>query len=223
MSTDPLPSLYEQLIACSVKITAENDRSEGTGFFVAPGRVLTCAHVVHDGNGKLFKATIRYDDRTFDVTNVRSSPTDLSLLEVNVLQHPCVLLHDHFAPREQFFFYGFPGRQDGWRGESGNAQCDGRVTDMLEGRQQEYIKFTPGGVRPGMSGAPLLNESTGTVCGVVKRTRNPDIDQGGLAIPMAEVWKSFPELRAANQEFHRTHPDWQAAFQSSGAALAQQF
>ena len=35
-------SLYDHLIACTVKLVAENG-VEGTAFFVAPGKVLTCA------------------------------------------------------------------------------------------------------------------------------------------------------------------------------------
>ena len=43
--TDPLLDLLAQ---CTVRIDLDG-KFEGTGFFVAPGEVLTCAHVVHGG------------------------------------------------------------------------------------------------------------------------------------------------------------------------------
>ena len=99
------------------------------------------------------------------------------------------------------------------------AACDGPVVDEIGDIKRGYVKFSPGGVRPGMSGSPLLNEATGAVCGVVKKTRNPEIDLGGFAVPTAAVWKVFPELEGLQRQYHRAHPEWSIAVQSSGAAL----
>ena len=43
--SDPL---LELMASCVVQVERDG-RFEGTGFFVAPGEVLTCAHVVHGG------------------------------------------------------------------------------------------------------------------------------------------------------------------------------
>jgi hypothetical protein len=62
-------------------------------------------------------------------------------------------------------------------------------------RPDELHKLKGGQVRPGLSGAPLLNRHTGWVCGVLKRTRDRASDLGGQAIPAAAVFDAFPELR----------------------------
>ena len=41
---NPLIALFRQCVAC---ITDEAGRFRGSGFFVAPGQVVTCGHVVH--------------------------------------------------------------------------------------------------------------------------------------------------------------------------------
>ena len=41
---NPLIALFRQCVVC---IIDEAGRFRGSGFFVAPGRVLTCGHVVH--------------------------------------------------------------------------------------------------------------------------------------------------------------------------------
>ena len=45
---NPLIVLFRQ---CVVRITDDAREFRGTGFFVAPGRVLTCAHVVYGALG----------------------------------------------------------------------------------------------------------------------------------------------------------------------------
>ena len=41
---NPLIALFRRCVVC---ITDEAGRFRGSGFFVAPGRVVTCGHVVH--------------------------------------------------------------------------------------------------------------------------------------------------------------------------------
>jgi hypothetical protein len=41
---NPLIALFRQCVVC---ILDEAGRFRGSGFFVAPGRVITCGHVVH--------------------------------------------------------------------------------------------------------------------------------------------------------------------------------
>jgi hypothetical protein len=45
-----------------------------------------------------------------------------------------------------------------------------------------------------MSGAPLLNQRTGKVCGIVKFTRDRSFDLGGGAVPTSVILAQFPEL-----------------------------
>jgi hypothetical protein len=50
-----------------------------------------------------------------------------------------------------------------------------------------------------MSGAPLLNQRTGKVCGIVKFTRDRSFDLGGGAIPTRVILEQFPQLREFQQ------------------------
>jgi hypothetical protein len=219
-------SLFDQLIACTVLIRGIDAAKAGTGFFVAPGLVLTCRHVVDDDHGKPVACTVSYEAEPLDVTEVRrANNSDLALLSVARKDHPCVRLDPDFAPRQHMLLYGFPGRLEGIRGESVAAQCEGPVYEWAEekGARQDLIKFTPGGVRPGMSGAPLLNEATGAVCGIVKRTRSAQFDQGGFAIPAGVALAAFPELRELNEAYHAQNGEWRAAAARSGGVLLETF
>jgi hypothetical protein len=47
------------------------------------------------------------------------------------------------------------------------------------------LKLKAGQIIPGLSSAPVLNMRTGSVCGVVIRTRGQQTDLGGRAVPAA--------------------------------------
>ena len=47
--------LDELLKLCTVKLSVPGKVGWGTGFFVAPGKILTCAHVVKDAGGQPVK------------------------------------------------------------------------------------------------------------------------------------------------------------------------
>jgi hypothetical protein len=221
MADAPTRSIYDLLSDATVKLSADNGQSEGTGFFVAPGQVLTCAHVTQDRLGASFamKASHRGVDR--QVLSAQPAGEDLCLLTLPAFEHPCVRLGEAVEPRDPLFWYGYPGvgARNASRGESATAASEGVVVENVDGVTASFIKFAPGAVKPGMSGAPLLDERTGCVCGVVKRTRNADIDQGGLAISAARVKDLFPGLWSAHDVHHREVPTWDLAWRRSGAAL----
>ncbi|MFC4013561.1 NACHT domain-containing protein [Nonomuraea purpurea] len=59
---------------------------------------------------------------------------------------------------------------------------------------QPLLKLKEGQVRPGMSGAGVLNLRTGAVCGILVATRDRNSDLGGRAIPVRTVLSEFPGL-----------------------------
>src|SRR5690242_11822644 len=94
---DALPHL---LARCTARLMVRvHSRTEtGTGFFVGPGYLLTCAHVVIEAsqgngsieaewNGQKYSATIeKITSRTYP---------DLAFLKIESLRdHPCVYLYD---------------------------------------------------------------------------------------------------------------------------------
>jgi Trypsin-like peptidase domain len=217
-------TLEELLISCTVRITCVHDGGvvSGTGFFVAPGTILTCAHVVAiphpDGSrhvetgstiaanwqGRILPAIVA---QAFP--NAWSTPApypDIALLTVNELDHPCVLLASDQAVDDQLYAYGYS--VDYPDGESITPKIEGPAQSGGTGEDHRLIKFKDGQFRRGLSGSPLLNRRTGAVCGMAKRTRGNDF--GGYAVSSAAVLSLAPYLREAQHVFHARDGRWRS-------------
>src|SRR5207248_1007327 len=139
-------------------------RAKGTGFFVAPGKILTCAHVVEPARTNNLPIKISWQGQTLagQIEHFRDvASTDLALLEVSLTNHPCVLLYGGAEPQHHLYSVGFPDIEP--NGASTTFKSEGWA-----GGQLERLKFQQGQARPGMSGSPLLNWETGGVCGIVQ-------------------------------------------------------
>jgi hypothetical protein len=95
----------------------------GTGFFVAPGWVLSAAHVVGDADRVRVVPDVSVSDRPVDAVVVARSGApdgtalwpypDLALLRLaEAVNHPCVWLHPG-DPVEGCHAWGFPPREYG--------------------------------------------------------------------------------------------------------------
>src|SRR5713101_1040919 len=138
-------SLYDLLRVCTVRIAVPKV-SQGTGFFVAPGIVLTCAHVIEAAQKGNTPIEVSWNGQTAQahIQELRNvSYPDLALLQVSLVAHPCVLLHGEAEPFSQLYSYGYPDIEAG--GASTTFDCEGWA-----GERQELLKFKLGRVRPGM-------------------------------------------------------------------------
>jgi len=126
---------------------------------------------------------------------------DLALLQVDLKEHPCVLFSQEYTPFDHLYSYGYPDNRPS--GDPATFTLEGKA-----GNQEVQLKFKAGQVRPGLSGAPILNVRTGCVCGVVERTRDRASDLGGRAISATTVFQVFPELEALQRLFHRKDQRW---------------
>jgi hypothetical protein len=195
-------SLYELLRRCTVRVSTSEKLGHGTGFFVAPGLILTCAHVVKAVQPETSSIEMSWNGHLYPALITRCvSDADLALLEVDLTDHPCVLLHEEVSPFDTLYSYGYP--DDHPSGDPATFTLEGRA-----GEQGEQLKFKTGQVRPGMSGAPILNVRTGGVCGIVQLTRDRTSDLGGRAIPTTTVFKVFPEIVALQNQFHLQDRSW---------------
>ncbi len=193
-------SLYELLRQCTVRVSVLKKIRHGTGFFVAPGMILTCAHVVEDAQPN--EVEVSWQDEPHPAQSIkRQQDYDLALVRVNVSDHPCVYLHDEPMLRDPVASYGYSDIFP--RGDTITGECEGWTQDT-----QPLLKFKMAQVRPGMSGAPLLNERTGSVCGIIKQSRDRESDLGGRAIPTTTVLSVFPELGDLQRQFHHQDPRW---------------
>ncbi len=205
-----MPNALEDLLyESTVRLTTHNKL--GTGFFVAPRQILTCAHIVTgveiDGSG----LTVEYDGRKLDVTFVvlpiNPEYPDLALVTVKETEHPCVELATDDEPKtgDDLYAYGYPPDQR--NGESVTVEYEGRARPYQDSNKW-LLKFKDGYIGGGHSGSPLLNLKTGTVCGVVKSSNTNAWGFVAAGVPTQAVWTAFPELKTLHDDFHRLDARW---------------
>ena len=172
----------------------------GTGVFVYPGIILTCAHVVSPGI-----TTIEHNHKPIPLLNQNPeiiSPCeqlDLALVYVDYIDHPCVHLHDsRLNQKDDFIAFGFTARCP--QGEDITIDYEGEIPINA---QNSFIKVKKGQLIPGCSGSPLLNLSSGHVNGIVKYSWNPNSDFGGYAIPSSIILNAIPELKQKQSDYHK--------------------
>jgi hypothetical protein len=195
--------LYELLRQCTVRVAVQGKTGHGTGFFVAPGLVLTCAHVIKAAQPYPLSIEVYWKGQFYlaQITKLQQAH-DLALLKVSLTNHPCVYLHDEVIPFDDLYSYGYP--DDHPDGDPATFTLEGKAGD-----RREQLKFKTGQVRPGLSGAPLLNTRTGYVCGIVQRTRDRSNDLGGRAISTGAVFRLFSsEITVQQRQFHLSDRRW---------------
>src|SRR5215469_11450074 len=198
-------SLYGLLHACTVKLVLPK-LSQGTGFFVAPGVILTCAHVVDAAHKQSATLEVHWDAQMISahIEEFRDAPSpDLALLRVNLPTHPCVLLRGGAEPFSHLYSYGYPDNDPESAASSVTFESEGWA-----GRHQELLKFKLGQVRPGRSGSPLFNCETGSVCGIVQITMDRNSMLGGKGLLTQAILREFPQLEALQQQFHLQDKQW---------------
>lgn len=203
----PLEDLLQQ---CTVKITVPGawEKERGTGFFVAPGLILTCAHVVRKSAD--LQVTVSYPGCQQPLSAIVKAKADdgktldLALVELSEpsFDHPCVLLDDEpVAIGQTLYSYGYLKSYT-------NAAPVRPVNEGLTGDTPPLLKLQGAQIEKGISGAALLDLKTGKVCGMVKETRAAEFDLGGGAIPTHVILEQFPELRELQREFHEGDRRW---------------
>lgn len=164
----------------------------GTGFFVTPNHVLTCAHVIEKTNPDSLTLWWK-NSETLQVKSVAaifSDPYDVALLELqeeNKALSLLVELHPDIKPNDDLYAFGYT--DDYLRGGPVTFVCEGLTGDL-----PPLVKFKAGRARPGLSGSPLVNLRTGLVCGMVKYTADRNFDIGGGAVWAASILEILPFL-----------------------------
>jgi tetratricopeptide (TPR) repeat protein len=201
--------LEDLLQQCTVRLNISGCMGWGTGFFVAPGLILTCAHVVEKASIE-HPIQVRWKNEEkwaqALIERLLPNPYDLALLRVSQIgaeTHPCVSFDTAMIQsRDPLYLFGYPDN-DFSNGCPATFYYEG-----LTGDEPPLIKFASGQVRPGMSGSPLLNEQTGNVCGIVKFTRDRFSDLGGGAISSTTILAQFPEIIEPQILFHKRDQRW---------------
>ena len=160
--------------------------SEGSGWVVQSGRVVTNAHVVAGASTIVVREPAT--DRVERATLVAFDPErDLAVLDVTDLMAPPLDIGQDVTAGAQTYAAGYPGNGPFTISpERVRDRITARGTDIYQsGSVDRDIYSLRGSVRPGNSGGPLL-DSSGDVVGVVfaRSTVDPDT---GYALTLAEL------------------------------------
>jgi hypothetical protein len=214
---DPLLDLLAECV-----VPVERDmKFEGTGFWVAPGEVLTCAHVAHGGK----QISVGPGSLPAEPASPLLAPNDpaarfypqpdVALLHVPGAPagHPCVWLDDTVpavGDRLQLTAYTVGENAPGRVVRSGASL---HMETVLEQDGVEVFKLSGGQVISGFSGGPLLNRRTGGVCALVDSSRNVKADLGGFGVPVALFDQVAAGVFGRNAAFHATDRRWSDAIE----------
>ncbi|MFN9610576.1 MAG: serine protease, partial [bacterium] len=205
----------------------------GTGFFIARDVLLTCWHVVRDvaeqrvlveqplaGKSEasslawqiLGEATLMEAGQGWDLALLRFRSSG-AVTSCGQARPPVVLPlgEQDPPPGAQLLSSGFP--EDATSRHDATYAATGRTTPP--GQKVEFLRLKADGVVPGVSGAALVEEATGRVCGVIARNELVGgASDGGLAVPLAVFRTAFPEQGEAVQGRNRLEgQEWGAAAQ----------
>jgi HEAT repeat protein len=163
-------------VALEVRAQPGGRLINATGFFVAPGIVATCAHVLSDTRAELpvqvvgrLASGVFVPLETVPEWYTRAEPggLDLAFLRaVHIVDVPHVLLAGAVALRDPMWTYGHPAGQF-QAGQSAGFRYQGPSRLRADSGQWEPLRLTGTPVGGGYSGSPVLNLRTGAVCGML--------------------------------------------------------
>jgi hypothetical protein len=192
------PGVAQIARSCAVRLDA--DRFVGSGFFAAPGLIVTCAHVV----GAHTQMTVEWQGQRLAGRVVLRQPAehgggeywdfpDLALVAIDEqVSHPVAILDlEPPRPGDVLRAFGFSRKTP----QSG-PQADSLLT-VVVGEAGDYLRVKDDQVVDGLSGCLAVNDRTGLVVGVIKASRDMGSVQGGWIIPAAQVRSLLPEPAAA--------------------------
>ncbi len=170
-------------------VRIETPSQVGTGFFIYPGMLVTCAHVVWDEDQVANTIDISFEGKKYKATVQginQDSYVDVAILQIECTNHHCLQLnHGKLFLGNAYFAQGFQKVDKNdfeFKRDTTTLKYEGPVNEG----PQELLKFKEGQIINGISGAPVL-DAQGQVYGVMKATRDKHTDLGGEAIPIAKL------------------------------------
>jgi hypothetical protein len=179
----------------------------GSGFLVAPDLVVTCAHVLFDRNRQSIGELIQWDQDDWDhdpipinYDRVAKAPDDdVAIFRIVPVGLQPIRLSSDLELDDPLYSFGYTDEFPD--GDSLTARYEGPSHG-----KRSLMKLKSGQVRPGMSGAPILNFRTGFVCGMVVQTRDRRSDLGGRGISTSMMLTAFPGIVASRAPSVPSHP-----------------
>lgn len=172
----PIEEMLRKARGCVVRIT--QDRGGGTGFFIAPRLIATCDHVLFQEDRPV-PSTIEFSGTSINVdfrAVLRVVEDDVALVSIGTARNDFLPIDADLKVGDEVYAWGFSDENPD--GDSVTLEYEGPTRT-----ERPLLKFKEGQIRPGMSGAPLVNLRTGQVCGMITLTRDRRSALGGRAIP----------------------------------------
>jgi len=204
----PRTRLQDFTNECVVHVLPEDiagNRIEGgSGFFVAPGVIVTCAHVVSRAGRAVSRVKVEWKEKTYEGTAVARpqvkgdgeiwDPPDLCVITLDRAPtgQPSVVLGElRDADHDELYIAGYNRI---YSRSSVKFQSKFGLAGGSQGLAGEMVREIAGAeIAHGMSGGPVLDMLRGTVCGVVKTQRKPNDNLGGLFIPAEFIQREFKD------------------------------
>ncbi|HCU51339.1 MAG TPA: hypothetical protein DGG94_16335 [Micromonosporaceae bacterium] len=216
MATDAQSLLIQSVLPlaerCTVQILIDG-MFAGSGFFVLPKQVLTCAHVVHRVTPA--RVQVRWDDADLDVGEMRLLPSepgagptyaapDLALLTVKVVRdHPIALCSSRGpVPLSTVLALGFVAETP-----AVGVGVHAMSLEVVGPSAPPLVRVKSDRILPGMSGGLVIDDS-GAVCGVVKTTADGQRSAGGWIVPGNALAACLPEVMTLNALEHPPGSMW---------------
>ncbi|QIY59400.1 trypsin-like peptidase domain-containing protein [Streptomyces sp. RPA4-5] len=186
----------------------------GTGFLVTPDTALTCAHVVAGREEGSVTATV--GGRTVAIEVMRLMPEAKGAGSTYGFPDLAEVRLSEPAHDVQGVWLGSAGPTQAAsvsiHGFSGHTLEPGVQPDTLHltvaGRSGRFVRLQWDQVVQGFSGSPVLDTTTGRVCGVLKASRHEKGMSGGWLIPVDAVEECSPGLLERNHAAHRPGTVW---------------
>lgn len=165
-----------------------------TGFFVAPGYLLACAHTVQTAYQERLLVSVRWKAEQYvEAQIVRYSvetASNLAILKLTrPIAHDCLPLDHSIKHGDDLVVYGYSGRSS-----IGEYRFDLTCTGRAGQATPLLLLASPWGIPQGFSGAPLYNRRTRAVCGILVLPARRQHLSDCQAIPISRVQERFREL-----------------------------